>query len=97
MCSNFRRGHGRPSVQILQTFTLAPRDIMESMNISAAADGRNWRSSAPRPAGAFQASHSRCFAPFLIHCPELDSELTCTKHTLDAISNRFAHLAATAQ
>lgn len=58
------------------------------MNISVAAGGRDWRSSAPRPAGAFQASHSRFFAPFLIHCPELDTDLSCTKRTADPISNR---------
>src|SRR5579872_1658997 len=88
MCSNGLLGHGRPSVQILQPFTLALGGIMDSMNISVAADGRDWRSSAPRPAGAFQASHSRFLAPFLIHCPELDTGLTYTKQKVDPISNR---------
>src|SRR5579864_4690074 len=88
MCSNFRRARGRLNVPILQPFTLALGDIMEPMNISVAAEGRDWRSSAPRPAGAFQASHSRFLAPFLIHCPELDTGLTYTKQKVDPISNR---------
>jgi len=61
---------------------------MEPMNISVTADGRDWRSSAPRPAGAFQASDSGSFASFLIHNPELETELTYTKQKVDAVSNR---------
>jgi len=61
---------------------------MEPMNISVAANGRDWRSSAPRLAGAFQVSHSRFFATFLIHNPELETELTYTKQKVDAVSNR---------
>src|SRR5579859_1585993 len=88
MCSNFRRARGRLNVPILQPFTLALGDIMEPMNISVTAGGRDWRSSAPRPAGAFQASHSRFFASFLIHNPELETELTYTKQKVGAVSNR---------